>query len=99
MILQVTLTASPAGGMFSGDGITDAVANGTFDPAVAGVGTHTITYDLYRWQWLHVIVQHADVVVYALPVVSVSGGPFCVDDAATNLTGKSSRRYVIVEQE
>ena len=29
----------------------------------------------------------ANVVVNALPVVSVSGGPFCVDDAASNLTG------------
>ena len=29
----------------SGVGITDAV-NGTFDPAVAGVGTHTITYQI-----------------------------------------------------
>ncbi len=30
----------PAGGIYSGTG----VSNGTFDPAVAGVGTHTITY-------------------------------------------------------
>ena len=37
------LTASPAGGTFSGTGITDT-ANGTFDPAIAGTGTHTITY-------------------------------------------------------
>ncbi|UOQ69176.1 CARDB domain-containing protein [Hymenobacter volaticus] len=31
---------SPAGGTFSGPG----VSNGTFSPAAAGVGTHTITY-------------------------------------------------------
>ncbi|MEZ5195917.1 MAG: T9SS type A sorting domain-containing protein [Bacteroidales bacterium] len=31
---------SPAGGVYSGPG----VANGMFDPAVAGLGTHTITY-------------------------------------------------------
>ena len=31
---------SPAGGTYSGPG----VSNGMFDPAVAGVGTHTITY-------------------------------------------------------
>jgi len=37
-----TLTqASPSGGTYSGTGIT----GGTFDPAVAGIGTHTITYD------------------------------------------------------
>ena len=31
---------SPAGGTFSGTGVT----GGSFDPSVAGVGTHTITY-------------------------------------------------------
>ncbi|GAB4313758.1 MAG: hypothetical protein Kow00127_04840 [Bacteroidales bacterium] len=31
---------SPAGGVYSGPG----VSNGWFDPAVAGIGTHTITY-------------------------------------------------------
>ncbi|MGH1437781.1 MAG: hypothetical protein ACRBG0_25310, partial [Lewinella sp.] len=37
---------SPAGGVYSGPGVTD-LGNGTsynFDPMVAGVGTHTITY-------------------------------------------------------
>ena len=37
---SVTLTATPAGGTFSGPG----VAGGRFDPAVAGPGTHTLTY-------------------------------------------------------
>ncbi len=39
--------ATPAGGVYSGTGVTDD-ANGmtySFDPAAAGVGTHTITYD------------------------------------------------------
>ncbi len=39
---------SPAGGIYSGPGVTDN-GNGstfTFDPALAGVGVHTITYDL-----------------------------------------------------
>ncbi len=35
------LSASPAGGTFSGPGVAD----GVFDPDVAGVGTHTITYE------------------------------------------------------
>ena len=39
----ITVEVSSPGGTFSGDGITDA-NNGTFDPSVAGVGTHTITY-------------------------------------------------------
>jgi hypothetical protein len=36
----VTLTGTPAGGVFIGPGVTGS----TFDPAAAGVGTHTITY-------------------------------------------------------
>ena len=36
----VTLTGSPAGGTFSGPGITGT----SFDPAAAGAGTHSITY-------------------------------------------------------
>lgn len=36
----VTLTASPAGGSFFGAG----VSNGTFDPAGAGEGPHTVSY-------------------------------------------------------
>jgi gliding motility-associated-like protein len=36
----VTLVGNPAGGVFSGPG----VVGGDFDPSVAGLGTHTITY-------------------------------------------------------
>ena len=36
----VTLVGSPAGGAFSGTGITGS----TFNPATAGIGTHTISY-------------------------------------------------------
>lgn len=39
----VTVTASTSGGTWSGPGMS---ANGTFNPATAGVGTHTITYTL-----------------------------------------------------
>ena len=37
----VTMTGLPAGGTFSGPGVTGT----QFDPASAGLGTHTITYD------------------------------------------------------
>src|SRR5690554_2290318 len=36
----IALTGSPAGGIFSGTG----VSNNEFDPATAGIGTHTLTY-------------------------------------------------------
>ncbi len=39
----ITVTAATPGGIWSGDGITDSQA-GTFDPSVAGVGSHDITY-------------------------------------------------------
>ncbi|WP_310393927.1 gliding motility-associated C-terminal domain-containing protein [Hymenobacter sp.] len=39
---SVALAATPAGGTFSGPG----VAGGRFDPAAAGVGTHTLTYSV-----------------------------------------------------
>ena len=38
----ITLLATPSGGTFSGPGVSGA----NFDPAIAGVGTHTITYSL-----------------------------------------------------
>lgn len=38
--LPVRIAASPPGGILSGDGVT----NDLFDPAVAGVGTHVVTY-------------------------------------------------------
>lgn len=42
---SATLTADVAGGTWSGTGITDAI-NGIFDSGVAGIGTHTINYDI-----------------------------------------------------
>lgn len=40
--VQANLVADIPGGTWSGTGVTDP--NGTFEPAVAGVGTHTLTY-------------------------------------------------------
>jgi hypothetical protein len=40
----ITLSGSPAGGTFSGPGIS----GNQFSPAAAGVGTHTITYTYYE---------------------------------------------------
>jgi len=41
--LPVSLTAVDTGGLWSGTGITDAI-NGIFDPSIAGIGVHTISY-------------------------------------------------------
>ncbi|MFL5751775.1 MAG: gliding motility-associated C-terminal domain-containing protein, partial [Bacteroidia bacterium] len=42
---STTLSAANTGGTWSGNGITNT-ANGTFDPATAGVGNQTITYTI-----------------------------------------------------
>jgi len=83
--MPTDLVGSPIGGMFSGDGITDATA-GTFDPATAGVGTHTITYTFTDGNNC-TNSNTVDVEVFALPTVTVSGGPFCIDAMPTDLTG------------
>jgi PKD repeat protein len=42
-IIPFDLAGVPLGGTWSGTGITNVI-NGTFNPAIAGVGTHIITY-------------------------------------------------------
>ncbi|GAB3877751.1 hypothetical protein GCM10028824_38390 [Hymenobacter segetis] len=44
VLARVPLVGTPAGGTFSGPG----VANGFFDPMVAGAGTHTLTYTYFN---------------------------------------------------
>ena len=41
----VNFTAATAGGTWTGTGITDTI-NGTFNPAIAGIGSYTITYTI-----------------------------------------------------
>jgi autotransporter-associated beta strand protein len=43
MDLPATTAATPAGGAFSGPGVT-GLSGASFDPAAAGFGTHTLTY-------------------------------------------------------
>jgi gliding motility-associated-like protein len=79
----INLNAVDPGGSWSGNGITDAV-NGTFDPAVAGVGTHTITYTISGPCG---DVQTVDIVINnALDATITPVGPFCVTDPSLSLT-------------
>lgn len=78
------LTPSPAGGTFSGPGVTGS----TFDAAAAGVGgPYTITYTYSNGTCSNTYSQQ--VTVTALPVVSFSGlaASYCTTDAAVTLTG------------
>jgi len=84
----VTLTGSPAGGTFSGPGISGNV----FNPAVAGVSLgvpHVISY-LYTdiaTGCSNSISQ--SVIVYPLPVVSIAGlaTQYCINASPVTLTG------------
>ncbi|WP_415376440.1 T9SS type A sorting domain-containing protein [Patiriisocius sp. Uisw_017] len=83
---------SPAGGVYSGTGVTDAGdgINYTFDPAAAGVGTHTITYNFTDGNGCSGSAND-NVVVFGLPTVSFATlGDLCVDAGnQTGLTGGS----------
>ncbi len=80
----LNLTAATAGGTWSGPGITDAVA-GTFDPAVAGAGSHVIQYQVTVGGCTSTSTTTID--VNPTPDSSITpAGPFCDSDAALNLT-------------
>ncbi|MRT16045.1 T9SS type A sorting domain-containing protein [Vitellibacter sp. q18] len=78
---------TPSGGTYSGPGVTDD-GNGstfTFDPAVAGVGVHTITYDVPAGP-----CSVASSATDTIEVLAVPDGPtttgvsdFCVGDPVT----------------
>ena len=61
------MTAATPGGSWTGTGIINA-ASGTFDPATAGAGVHTITYTI---SGLCGSVDTTVVTVIALPVISI----------------------------
>jgi PKD repeat protein len=43
----ITLQATPTGGVWSGSGVTNSI----FNPNIAGVGVHTITYEMLPDRW------------------------------------------------
>lgn len=73
---SVTLHAATGGGIWSGPGITNAT-NGTFDPATAGAGTHTITYSVTDGNGC-TGVGTIQITVFARPTINMQPG--------TNLT-------------
>jgi gliding motility-associated-like protein len=72
---SVALTATPAGGTFSGPG----VANGRFSPAAAGAGTHTLTYSVADSLGCGQVIQRVSVV----SPTAIKAGPdstLCADE-------------------
>ncbi len=81
----VQLTGFPAGGTFSGTGVT---SGGLFSPST-GVGNYTITYTYTNGNGCTNSTQ-ASTDVNGLPTVSFSGfsgSSYCLDAAVVNLTG------------
>lgn len=83
---SVTLSAVDPGGVWSGVGITDANL-GTFDPAVAGPGTHTITYTISGTcgdiQTTDILVNPLDDATITTVPVQCLGGPVVTLSAVT----------------
>ncbi len=75
----VNMVGNPAGGTWSGTGITNATA-GTFDPTVASVGNNTITYTVAGACGGSMT---ATVVVNAVPVTGVNSVTICAGQTAT----------------
>jgi hypothetical protein len=77
-----TLTGSPAGGVFSGDGVLGS----TFNPSVAGVGGSSVTY-VYTDQNNCVDSVTHTTTVYALPVINFTAiNPVCENAVAFMLS-------------
>ncbi len=79
-----SISGMPVGGTFTGNGMTDSI----FNPALAGVGTHTITY---AYTDNNGCTDRADsnVQVNGLPLPTFSGLSIvhCENDAPDTLTG------------
>jgi len=79
----VTLEATPAGGTWSGAGVD----GDAFDPAVAGAGTHTLTYSYTDGNGCSNSAT-IDVTLNPLPVVTATDpGPLCSNAAPVELAG------------
>jgi hypothetical protein len=74
---------TPAGGTYSGTG----VSGGSFNPAVAGVGSHVITYSFTDVNGCTSTATQS-ITVQPLPTVSLTAfTPVCVNASAFTLTG------------
>ena len=69
--LTTTLNANPVGGIWSGTGVT----NPNFNPATAGVGTHTLNYAYGTGTCLSTTTTQ--ITVYSQPTLSVNNATIC----------------------
>lgn len=81
----VTLNAATPGGTFSGPG----VAGNTFDPATAGIGSHTITYTVTSNGCSDTDTEIITVSNSTDPTITAAG-PFCTSDSPINLSSATA---------
>ncbi|MDA3911865.1 MAG: C25 family cysteine peptidase [Bacteroidales bacterium] len=82
--VAVALSATPAGGNWSGTGVT----GNQFDPSI-GAGDYTITYEASNGECT--ATDNISIHVDALPDVTIDAvGPFCAGDAAVTLTAATA---------
>lgn len=78
---------TPSGGVYSGTGVTDDGNGATysFDPVVAGIGVHTITYDVPSGPCSTASSASDTIEVLAIPASPTATGvsDFCVGDTVT----------------
>ena len=74
----ITLTGSPAGGVYSGIG----VAGSTFDPSV-GVGTYTAYYNIAGASALCSDIDSMQIIVAPRPIPALTIGDICAGQEAT----------------
>lgn len=80
----ITLSgASPAGGVWTGNG----VINGAFDPMVAGVGIHTLTYTVTNGACTSSSTEDIEVVLTTTPVFPAFTASFCDNSTPFLLAG------------
>ncbi len=83
----INLTAVDLGGTWTGVGITNASA-GTFDPATAGIGVHTITYTIAGSCPATDTVIITVLAVYNATITNV--GPMCISAPAFIMSAASA---------
>jgi hypothetical protein len=83
---QVTLTAHDPGGIWAGQGVSGNI----FDPATAGVGTHTITYTITTGSGCSDNDQ-INITVFPIPDATITPvGILCINDPVITLAAHDS---------
>ena len=88
----INLTAATPGGTWSGTGITNASA-GTFDPSVAGAGSHVITYTVSAANGCQAMDTITIVVNGVVGLTINPAGPFCQEGPTTLMSASIGGGY------